>query len=54
MPGRKTTRLKAIVLDRTKLAEQDLILTMLSDSGEERRAVAKGARKPGGRFAARV
>ncbi|MBF0974962.1 MAG: recombination protein O N-terminal domain-containing protein, partial [Atopobium sp.] len=37
MPGRKTTRLKAIVLDRTKLAEQDLILTMLSDSGEERR-----------------
>ncbi len=27
---------------------------MLSDSGEERRAVAKGARKPGGRFAARV
>ena len=49
MPGRKTTRLKAIVLDRTKLAEQDLILTMLSDSGEERRAVAKGARKPGGR-----
>ena len=39
MPGRKTTRLKAIVLDRTKLAEQALILTMLSDSGEERRAV---------------
>lgn len=54
MPGRKTKRLKAIVLDRTKLAEQDLILTTLSDTGEEQRAVAKGARKPGGRLAARV
>ena len=53
MPARKTYRTKAIVLDRTQLAEQDLILTLLSESGEELRAVAKGARKPGGRFAAR-
>lgn len=45
--------MKAIVLDRTPLAEQDLILTLLSESGEELRAVAKGARKPGGRLAAR-
>ncbi len=39
---RKTTRLKAIVLDRTNRSEQDLILTMLSDSGEECRAARKG------------
>lgn len=53
MPARKTFRTKAIVLDRTALAEQDLILTLLAESGEELRAVAKGARKPGGRLAAR-
>lgn len=53
MAGRRTYRTKAIVLDRTPLAEQDLILTMLSESGAEVRAVAKGARKPGGRLAAR-
>ena len=52
MPARKTFRTKAIVLDRTALAEQDLILTLLAESGEELRAVAKGARKPGGRLAA--
>ncbi len=53
MAGRKTFRTKAIVCDRTPLAEQDLIVTLLSESGEELRAVAKGARKPGGRLAAR-
>lgn len=53
MPGRKTYRAKAIVLDRTPLAEQDLILTLLAESGAELRAVAKGGRKPGGRLAAR-
>lgn len=53
MAGRRTTRTKAIVLDRTKLGEQDLILTMLGESGEQVRAVAKGARKPGGRLASR-
>lgn len=54
MAGRRTYRTSAIVLDRTKLAEQDLILTLLAASGAEVRAVAKGARKPGGRFASRV
>jgi len=53
MPGRRTFRTKAIVLDTTKLAEQDLILTLLAESGAQVRAVAKGARKPGGRLAAR-
>ncbi|MBP3894807.1 MAG: DNA repair protein RecO [Atopobiaceae bacterium] len=52
--GRKATRLTAIVLGRTKLAEQDLILTLLSQDGAQVRAVAKGARKPGGRLASRV
>lgn len=42
------------MLDRTKLAEHDLILTMLKEDGGELRAVAKGARKPGGRLAARA
>lgn len=53
MAGRRSYRTRAIVLDRTALAEQDLILTLLSADGSERRAVAKGGRKPGGRLAAR-
>ncbi|MBR3225243.1 MAG: DNA repair protein RecO [Atopobiaceae bacterium] len=52
MPGRRSKRCRAIVLDRTKLREQDLILTTLSLGGEQLRAVAKGARKPGSRLAA--
>ena len=52
--ARRTRRLKALVLGRTKLSEQDLILTLLSEEGEQVRAVAKGARKPGGRLASRV
>lgn len=51
--GRRTSRQRAIVLDRTKLAEQDLILTLLSEDGSQLRVVAKGARKPGGRLASR-
>ena len=54
MAARRTRRIKALVLDRTKLGEQDLILTCLTDTGEELRAVAKGARRPGGRLAART
>ncbi|MDO4806082.1 MAG: DNA repair protein RecO [Coriobacteriales bacterium] len=54
MPGRKSLRRRGIVLDRTKLKEQDLILTMLSLGGEQLRVVAKGARKPGSRLAART
>ena len=53
MGGRRTYRTKALVLDTTKLGEQDLIVTLLADSGAQLRAVAKGARKPGGRLAAR-
>ncbi len=45
---------RAIVLKKTKLKETDLILTMLSERGEQIRCVAKGARKPGGSFAARL
>lgn len=54
MAGRRIERRRAIVLDRTKLGEQDLILTMLSVGGEQLRVVAKGARKPGSRLAART
>ena len=54
MPGRKTTRRRGIVLDRTKLGEQDLILTVLGKEGERFSALAKGARKPGSRLAART
>lgn len=50
----RTTHERCIVLGHTKLAEQDLILTMLAQDGQQVRAVAKGARKPGGRLAARV
>ena len=53
MAGSRTYRTKALVLDKTKLKETDLILTMLDERGRQVRAVAKGARKPGGRLAAR-
>lgn len=51
--GRRSIRHRAIVLGRTKLAEQDLILTLLAEDGAQLRVVAKGARKPGGRLASR-
>lgn len=54
MPGRRTHRTRGIVLDHVKLGEQDLIVTLLAADGTQARAVAKGARKPGGRLAARV
>lgn len=53
MGGSRTYRTKAIVLDKTKLKETDLILTLVGESGRQIRAVAKGARKPGSRLAAR-
>lgn len=53
MAGSRTYRTKAIVLDKTKLKETDLILTLVDQSGRQIRAVAKGARKPGSRLAAR-
>lgn len=49
----RTYRTKAIVLDKTKLKETDLILTLVGEDGRQIRAVAKGARKPGSRLAAR-
>ena len=53
MAGSRTYRTKVLVLDKTKFKETDLILTMLDERGRQVRAVAKGARKPGGRLAAR-
>lgn len=51
MPAYKTT---ALVLKKTKLGETDLIITFLDEEGLQRRAVAKGARKPGSFMAARL
>ncbi len=53
MAGARTYRTLVLVLGKTKLKENDLILTLLAESGAQVRAVAKGARKPGGRLAAR-
>ena len=53
MAQKGTYRCRAIVLDKTKLGEKDLILTLLAESGRQIRAVAKGARRPGSRLAAR-
>ena len=44
MAGSRTYRTKVLVLDKTKLKETDLILTMLDERGRQVRAVAKGAR----------
>ena len=54
MASRRTYRLRACVVDRTKLGETDLILTLVTQAGERLQAVAKGARKPGGRLAGKV
>lgn len=54
MPRGRSRHTYAIVVDRTKLGESDLILTLLEHDGSQGRAVAKGARKPGGKLAARV
>jgi DNA repair protein RecO (recombination protein O) len=51
MPAYSAT---ALVLRKTKLGETDTILTLLADDGRQIRAVAKGLRKPGGRFGARL
>ena len=50
----KTYKTRGLVLRKTKLGEKDLIVTLLDESGALLRAVAKGARKPGGSYAARV
>lgn len=50
----KSYRARVVVLKKTKLREKDLIVTMLDENGMLRQAVAKGARRPGGSFAARL
>ena len=52
MPG--SYRAGGIVLRRTKLGEQDLIVTLLGDGARQLRVVCKGARKPGSRLAGLV
>ena len=54
MAHTQTYKKRALVLRKTKLGEKDLIVTLLSNSGELMRCVAKGARKPGGSFAAKL
>lgn len=47
-------RAEVLVLRQTKLGETDSILTLLSRDGSQIRAVAKGLRKSGSRFGARL
>ena len=49
-----TYKARALVLRKTKLGETDTIVTLLAEDGRQLRAVAKGLRKPGGRFGARL
>ena len=49
-----TYKTNALVLRKTKLGETDLIVTMLGETGELLKAVAKGARKPKSSFASRL
>lgn len=44
----------AVVLKKTKLGENDLIITLLAANGAQIRCVAKGARKPSSSFASRL
>lgn len=53
MAAPRTYRETCLVLDKTRLKETDLICTLLASDGRQIRAVAKGARKPGARLAAR-
>lgn len=46
--------IKALVLRKTKLGETDTILTLLAEDGGMVRAVAKGLRRPGSKFGARL
>lgn len=52
--ARPTYTSRVIVLRKTKLAESDLILTLLAESGAQLRVVAKGARKPTSPFSSRL
>ena len=46
MARARTYPVEAVVLQRIRMGESDLALTLLCDDGQQRRAVAKGARKP--------
>ena len=50
----RTYKIRGLVLKKTKLAEKDLVVSLLSEDGSLVQAVAKGARKPGGSYAARL
>lgn len=50
----KTYKTRALVLHKTKLGEKDVIVSLLAPDGSLVRAVAKGARKPGGSHASKV
>lgn len=52
--ARPTYHARGIVLRKTKLGEMDLIVTFLAPDGAQLRAVAKGARKPGGSLAGKL
>ena len=54
MPTSHSYKNEALVLRKTKLGEKDLIVTLLLETGELKRAVAKGARRPGSSYAARL
>lgn len=49
-----TYKERCLVLRKTKLGEKDLIITFLGEQGNLIKAVAKGARKPGGSYAAKL
>ena len=50
----RSYRARGIVVRKTKLRESDVIVTFLAEDGSPIRAVAKGARKPGGAFSSRL
>ncbi|MEG0071623.1 MAG: DNA repair protein RecO [Raoultibacter sp.] len=52
--AQRTYSTQVIVLQKTKLGETDLILTLLAEDGSQIRVVAKGARKPKSPFASRL
>lgn len=49
----RTYKAKVVMLRKTKLRDNDFILTMLAENGSQLRAVAKGARKPHSQFRSR-
>jgi len=50
----RTYKARALVLRKTKLGEKDLVITLIDERGMLLKGVAKGARRPGGSFAARL